>query len=55
MSIKEVADVLKKGQVTVRVQLHRARLELAGLINQPEQSRDVTPAASPPKQKLSLL
>lgn len=55
MSIKEVAKVLKKSQVTVRVQLHRARLELAGLINQPEQSGDMTPAPSPPKQKLSLL
>ena len=54
MSIKEVAKVLKKGQINVRVLLHRARLELAGLINQPEQSREIAQAVSS-GEKLSLL
>ena len=54
MSVKEVAHVLKKGQINVRVQLHRARLELAGMINRPELSREVTQAVSP-GEKLSLL
>ena len=54
MSVKEVAKVLKKGQVNVRVLLHRARLELAGMINRPEQAREVNHTVSP-GEKLSLL
>lgn len=36
MTVKDIAAVLRKNPVTVRVMLHRARLRLTEMVNQPE-------------------
>lgn len=36
MSVKEIADVMKRSQVNVRVLLHRARSKLTGLVVSPD-------------------
>lgn len=54
MSVKEIAKVMKKTQVYIRVLLHRARLNLAKSITQSE-IPEKSPGTEPLKHKLSFL
>jgi RNA polymerase sigma-70 factor (ECF subfamily) len=54
MPVKEIAKITKKKPITVRVLLHRARLNLARIIDRSELSEQIT-GASPVKHKYSIL
>ena len=53
LSLKEIASVMKKNQVHVRVLLHRARSNLIKKLNPDALSREI--ATGPVKENLSLL
>jgi RNA polymerase sigma-70 factor (ECF subfamily) len=54
MSIKEIAAVMKKTQIYVRVLLHRARLKLTRLMRQPAQQKSPS-LERPSRPKVSML